>query len=265
MNLELKNPLVFLDFETTGINVAKDRIVEYAFLRLNPNGTQDSKTGRLNPTIPISQESIDIHGIKNEDVASSPTFKDLAQEFKSFLVNCDFAGYNSNKFDVPLLVEEFLRVDIDLQVENRKLVDVQNIFHKMEQRTLTAAYKFYCNKELVGAHNAEVDNLATHQILLSQLDKYDELEANVDFLHDFSMRNKIVDLAGRIALNKQNEEVFNFGKHKGKRVVDVFNDEPGYYGWLLNGDFPLYTKKVIKEIKEKTDLARLQSKFQSKS
>ncbi|MCI5058526.1 MAG: 3'-5' exonuclease [Flavobacteriales bacterium] len=263
--LKLSKPLVFLDFETTGINVAKDRIVEYAFLKLLPNGNQESKVGRLNPTIPISMESMEIHGITNEDVQDCPTFKDMAKEFDAFLKDCDFAGYNSNKFDVPLLVEEFLRVDIDLKVENRRLVDVQNIFHKMEQRTLAAAFKFYCEKELVGAHNAEVDNLATHEILLAQIDRYEDLKGDVKFLHDFSIRRPNVDLAGRIVMNKDNEEIFNFGKHKGKKVFDVFSEEPGYYGWMLNGDFPLYTKKVLKELKEKSDLARLKSKFQAKT
>lgn len=249
MGLELKKPIVFFDLETTGVDVAKDRIVEISILKLHPGGKKEVKTRRVNPQMPIPPSSSEVHGIYDEDVKDEPTFKAMAKSLATFIGNSDLAGFNSNKFDVPLLVEEFLRVGVDFDVENRSLVDVQNIFHKMEQRTLVAAYKFYCDKDLTNAHSAEADNLATYEVLEAQLEKYDELENDVNFLSDFSRRNHNVDLMGRIVMNEENVEVFNFGKHKGRPVTDVLEKEPSYYKWMMNGDFPLYTKKILTAIK----------------
>lgn len=249
MPLELKKPIVFFDLETTGVDVAKDRILEISILKLNPDGKKEIKTRRINPEMPIPKESSEIHGIYDNDVKDEPTFRSLAKSLANFIGNSDLAGFNSNKFDVPLLVEEFLRVGVDFEVNNRSLVDVQNIFHKMEQRTLSAAYKFYCEKELIDAHSAEADIKATYEILEAQVEKYDELESNVDYLSEFSRRNNNADLIGRIIFNENNEEVFNFGKHKGRLVSEVLEKEPSYYNWMINGDFPQYTKKVLTAIK----------------
>jgi DNA polymerase-3 subunit epsilon len=249
MSLKLTKPLAFIDLETTGLNVASDRIVEIAIVKLFPNGNKEAITRRVNPTIPISKESTSIHGISNEDVANEPTFKDMAKELAHFIDGCDLAGYNSNKFDIPMLAEEFLRAEVDFDITKRNLVDVQNIFHKMEQRTLSAAYKFYCDKDLVDAHSAEADTIATLEILEAQINKYADLENNVAFLAEFSKAHNNVDLMGRIVYDKNNVEVFNFGKHKGKPVVEVLEKEPGYYHWMMNGDFPLYTKKVLTQIR----------------
>ena len=251
MNLKLSKPLAFFDLETTGLNIASDRIVEISIVKIMPNGDKEIKTKLLNPTIPISKESVAIHGIKDEDVKDKATFKEVANELDEFIKDCDLAGYNSNRFDIPLLAEEFLRVGIDFNVSDRKLVDVQNIFHKMEQRTLVAAYKFYCNKDLTDAHSAEADTTATWEILEAQIEKYADLKNDTEFLSEFSQMNKNVDLLGRFIFNDKNIEVFNFGKHKGKAVTEVLEKEPGYYSWMMNGDFPLYTKKVLKAIKEK--------------
>ncbi|MBL4592928.1 MAG: 3'-5' exonuclease [Flavobacteriales bacterium] len=251
MNLELTKPLAFFDLETTGLNIATDRIVEISIVKIMPNGDKEIKTKLLNPTIPIAKEASAIHGIKDEDVKDKATFKEVANEFNEFIKDCDLAGYNSNRFDIPLLAEEFLRVGIDFNVANRKLVDVQNIFHKMEQRTLVAAYKFYCDKDLTNAHSAEADTTATYEILEAQIEKYADLKNDAEFLSEFSQMNKNVDLLGRFVYNDENIEVFNFGKHKGKPVTEVLEKEPGYYSWMMNGDFPLYTKKVLKAIKEK--------------
>ena len=247
--LSLRRPLAFIDLETTGVSVGSDRIVEISILKLFPGGNKDMKTWRVNPTIPIPKQSTDIHGISDEDIKDAPTFRDLAHTIAQFIENCDFAGYNSNKFDIPLLAEEFLRVGLDFDLGNRKLVDVQNIFHMMEQRTLIAAYRFYCNKELENAHSAEADIMATQEILEAQIERYKDLKNDVNSLHDFSARNNCVDLAGRIIYNDKGEEVFNFGKHKDKPVVEVFKNEPSYYQWMMDGDFPLYTKKVITAIR----------------
>lgn len=249
MALELKRPIVFFDLETTGVNVASDRIVEISILKIHPDGRKEIKTRRINPEMPIPKESSEIHGITDEDVKDEPTFKALAKSLAAFIGNSDLAGFNSNKFDVPLLVEEFLRVGVEFNIRSRKLVDVQNIFHKMEQRTLSAAYQFYCDKELVDAHSAEADIKATHEILEAQIEKYDELESNVEFLSEFSSRNKTADLQGRLVFDEDGDEIFNFGKHKGKKVRTVFEKEPSYYNWMMNGDFPQYTKKVLTEIK----------------
>jgi len=251
MKLNITRPVAFFDLESTGINVASDRIVEFSILKLDPSGSKTMKTARVNPTIPIPAETSAIHGIFDKDVANEPTFKDLAPSLFKFLFDCDLAGYNSNKFDVPMLVEEFLRAGIDFDFRDRKLIDVQNIFHKMEQRTLAAAYKFYCQKELINAHSAEADTIATFEILEAQLERYENLSGEADFLHNFSKRQDNVDTLGRIVMNAKGEEVFNFGKNKGKRVVDILKNDPGYYGWMMNGDFPRHTKKVLKEIKER--------------
>ena len=246
MKLNLKNPIIFFDIESTGLNIASDRIVELSALKIFPNGDQELKTRRLNPTIPISPEAQSIHGISNEDVKDCPTFKEIAKSISAWMTGCDFAGYNSSKFDIPMLAEEFLRAGIDFDFRKRKLVDVQNIFHKMEQRTLSAAYSFYCNKNLENAHSAEADTVATYEILESQLDKYsDKLENSVDFLSKFSIRNNSLDYAGRIAINEKEEPVFNFGKHKGKTVFSIFKSDPSYYSWMMNGDFTLDTKQVL--------------------
>ncbi len=249
MNLELTKPLAFFDLETTGLNIATDRIVEISIVKIMPNGDKEIKTKLINPTIPISKESSDIHGITEDKVKDKATFKEVAAELNEFIKGCDLAGYNSNRFDIPLIAEEFLRVGIDFDIKNRNLVDVQNIFHKMEQRTLVAAYKFYCNKDLTNAHSAEADTTATYEILEAQIEKYDDLKSDTSFLSEFSQMTKNVDLLGRFVYNDKNIAVFNFGKHKGKAVTEVLQKEPGYYNWMINGDFPLYTKKVLKDIK----------------
>lgn len=249
MDLKLKKPIVFFDLETTGVDVAKDRIVEISIMKLHPEGKKEIKTRRVNPEMPIPDSASQVHGIYDKDVQDEPTFKSLAKSLALFIGNSDLAGFNSNKFDVPLLAEEFLRVGVDFDIENRSLVDIQNIFHKMEQRTLVAAYQFYCGKDLENAHSAEADNIATYEILESQIKKYSELENDISFLADFSKRANNVDLMGRIVYNDEGVEVFNFGKHKGKPVVEILEQQPSYYNWMMDGDFPLYTKKVLTAIK----------------
>ena len=249
MELNLKKPMVFFDLETTGVNVASDRIVEISWLKIQTDGSESIKTHLVNPTIPIDPRAIAIHGITDEDVKDKPTFSDLARTLAKEFEGCDFAGYNSNKFDIPLLAEEFLRADVDFDLRKRKFIDVQVIFHKMEQRTLTAAYQFYCKKVLEDAHSAEADTLATYEILKAQLDHYEHLQNDVDYLSVFSTQNRSVDLAGRIIYNDKDIEVFNFGKYKGEPVEEVLKKDPGYFGWILKGDFPLYTKKVLTNIK----------------
>lgn len=250
MKLNLRNPIIFLDLETTGVDPATDRIVEMSLVKVMPDGEREVKTRRINPEMPIPAEAAAIHGITDEDVKDCPAFREIAKSLAAYIEGCDFAGYNSNKFDIPVLAEEFLRAGLDIDLKKRKFVDVQNIFHKMEQRTLVAAYKFYCGKELEGAHSAEADTLATLEVLEAQLDMYGEhLENDVDFLADFSCRSKFADYAGRIVYDDNGVEVFGFGKHKGRPVAGVFREEPSYYSWMMNGDFPAYTKKVITEIR----------------
>lgn len=249
MNLNLKRPLGFIDLETTGINVSTDRIVELSVLKISPNGKEEWMSTRVNPEMAIPLKSTAIHGIKDEDVAKAPTFKEIAKKLAVFLEGCDLAGYNAIKFDIPVLAEEFLRVNIDFIFRKRRYVDVQVIFHKKEQRTLAAAYQFYCKKDLKDAHSSKADTAATFEVLKSQLDRYKDLENDVEKLADYSSFNSNVDFAGRIILDENGVEVFNFGKHKGKPVEFVFNEEPAYYSWMMNGDFPLYTKKVLTEIK----------------
>lgn len=249
MELKLKRPVVFLDIESTGINVAYDRIVEISLLKVSPNGKEQWMTTRVNPEMPIPPKVTAIHGITDNDVAESPAFREVAKKIALFLEGCDLAGYNAIKFDIPLLAEEFLRTDIDFNFRKRKYVDVQVIFHKKEQRTLAAAVQFYCSKELENAHSAEADAAATYEVLKAQLDRYGDLENDVEKLADFSKFNDIVDFAGRIIMDENGIEVFNFGKHKGRSVESVFEEEPSYYAWMMNGDFPLYTKKILTEIK----------------
>ena len=250
MNLNLKKPIVFFDLETTGVNITKDRIVEISILKIFPNGKKELKTWLVNPTISIPPEVTLVHGITNEKVANKPTFKEIASSIKKIITGCTLAGYNSNKFDIPLLAEEFIRADVNFDFKKNKSIDVQNIFHKMEQRPLSAAYKFYCDKNLENAHSAEADTIATYEILIEQLKKYEELENNIDYLADFSLRgNPSVDMAGFIVLNEKNQECFSFGKYKDQSVIDVLKENPGYFSWLQKADFPAYTKKVLTQIK----------------
>ncbi len=262
MDLQLKNPLVFIDLETTGINIVTDRIVEIALIKVNLNGSEEEIIRRVNPEMPIPAEASAIHGIYDEDIKNEPTFKEIAKSMAKFIEGCDLAGFNSNRFDIPLLAEEFLRADIEMDFKKRKFIDVQAIFHKMEKRTLAAAYKFYCQKELVGAHGALADTRATLEVLKSQLDMYQDVEYednkgiktkpivnDVEKLSDFSSYDKNVDFIGRIVYDDNGVEVFNFGKNKGVPVEQVLREQPGYFGWIMNGEFPLYTKKVLTNIK----------------
>jgi DNA polymerase III subunit epsilon len=262
MELNLTRPIAFFDLETTGIKVATDRIVEICILKVHPDQSVKTKTLRINPEIPIPPEVTAIHGITDEDVKDAPKFPEVAHELLQFLENCDLAGYNSNHFDIPLLVEEFLRAGVDFDLKGRRFVDVQNIFHRMEPRNLNAALKFYCDKDLVNAHSAEADTIATYEILKAQLDRYKDVSLkdkkgnisqpvvnDIKALSEFSYLSKNVDLIGHIVMNEKNVEVFNFGKHKGKPVEQVFVTEPSYYDWIMKSEFPLSTKKVVTSIK----------------
>lgn len=262
MELNLKRPIAFFDLETTGLNVSKDRIVEISIFKVNQNNSNESKTWTLNPDYPITPEATEVHGYKNADLLDKPTFKAVAKDISRFLDHCDLAGYNALKFDIPLLVEEFLRAEVDFDIKNRSLVDVQNIFMKMEQRTLKAAYQYYCNKELIDAHTAEADTMATYEVLKAQLDRYENTEFtdrdgsvskpvknDMQSLAEFSTHNKNADLMGQIIFNKDGQETFNFGKYKGNTVEDIFRKDPSYYAWIMNVDFPLYTKKLVTAIK----------------
>ena len=252
MNLELNRPIVFFDLETTGINIATDRIVEISILKVFPNGNKESKTWLVNPEVKIPKEASDIHGITNEKVANEPTFKELAPKVHELIKGCDLAGFNSNRFDVPLLAEEMLRAEVDFDLTNIKFVDVQTIFHKKEQRTLSAGYQFYCNKELEGAHSAEADTNATYEILLAQIEKYDDIGTTVNELSAYSSHQKRADFAGFIQFNDNDIEIFTFGKYKNRTVLEVLAENPGYYNWIMNADFPLYTKKVLTNIRLKS-------------
>lgn len=261
--LNLTRPIAFFDLETTGVNVGSDRIIDISILKLDIDNNKITKNWRVNPGVPIPEESTKIHKITNEDVVSAPLFKTVAGEIAAFLDNCDLAGYNSNRFDVPMLVEELMRAEIDFDLENRKLIDVQNVFHFMEQRTLSAAHKFYCNKEMVNAHNAQADTEATYNIFCAQLKMYEKVERedengnkyfpvqnDMNLISDLTTRSKNVDLVGRIVYNENNTEVFAFGKYKDKPVKEVFKTDIGYYGWMMKGDFPEYTKKVISRLRQ---------------
>ena len=253
MKLNLKRPIIFFDLETTGVDTSKDRIVEISMVKVMPDGEEIVKTRRINPEMHIPEAATEVHHITDEDVKDCPTFRQIAKSLYQFMEGCDFGGFNSNRFDLPLLVEEFLRVGVDVDFKNRKFVDVQNIFHKMEERTLVAAYRFYCNKDLTEAHSAEADTLATYEVLKAQLDRYDILENSIESLAKFSTRVETADYAGRIAYNDKGEEIFTFGKYKGIPVRKVFEEiDPSYYSWLMNGDFPAYTKKVFTEIRCRT-------------
>lgn len=249
MELNLRNPLIFFDLETTGVNITKDRIVEISYIKVFPNGQEQEKTIRVNPGMPIPPEATAIHHITDEDVKDKPLFKDIAKDLSHVFEGCDIAGFNSNRFDIPLLMEEFLRAGVNFDISKRKFIDIQTIFHKMEQRTLVAAYKFYCNKDLNDAHSASADTRATYEVLKAQLDRYSSLENDVDYLSKFSSQNRNVDLAGRIVLNDQNVEVFNFGKYKGQPIEEVLRRDIGYFGWMMQGDFPQNTKNVLTNIK----------------
>ena len=248
MRLNLKKPLVFFDLETTGTNIVSDRIVEISYLKVSPNGEEESKTRLINPEMPIPPQATAIHGISDEDVKDAPTFKMIAKSLVVQIEGCDLAGYNSNRFDIPLLAEEFLRAEVDIDLMRRKFVDVQTIFHKKEQRTLSAAYKFYCDKDLENAHSAATDTKATYEVLQAQLERYPDLKNDIDFLSEYSAFGNYADFACRIIYNEQKQEVINFGKYKGRLVEDVFREDPGYYGWIMQGDFALHTKKVFTSI-----------------
>lgn len=250
MKLNLKNPLVFFDLETTGINIATDRIVELCYIKVYPNGNEESKSMRINPEMHIPEASSAIHGIYDEDVKDCPTFKQVARELANAIEGFDLAGFNSNRFDIPMLAEEFLRAEVDFDLTRRKFIDVQNIYHKLEKRTLSAAYKFYCGKDLENAHSALADTQATYEVLQAQLDKYpNELQNDMQFLADFSRMSNNVDFAGRIVYNEQGVEVFNFGKYKGMPVTEVLQKDSGYYGWVMQGDFTRNTKQVLTQLR----------------
>ncbi len=260
MELNLTKPIAFFDLETTGINITYDQIIEICVLKINPNHSEETFYSRVKPSVPISKESKEITGITEEDLKDCPTFAEIAPKLSAFIDNCDLGGFNSNKFDIPLLVEEFLRANVDFDVKKRKMIDAQVIYHKMEQRTLSAAYKFYCNKDLTDAHSADADTRATYEVLKAQLDKYHDLENNVEQLAKFSTQTNNADFAGRIVYNDKGEEVINFGKHKGTKVIDVLKKEPGYYQWMMNNDFPLYTKKILTAIKLKMEFSNTKLK-----
>ncbi len=249
MELKLKRPVVFLDLETTGINVSADRIVEISLLKVTPDGKEQWMTSRVNPEMPIPPKVTAIHGISDSDVVDSPTFGEIAKNVAAFMEGCDLAGYNAVKFDIPVLAEEFLRTNVDFNFSKRKYVDPQVIFYKREQRTLAAAYQFYCKKDLKNAHSAKADTQATYEVLKAQLDIYNDLDNDIEKLATYSAFNNNVDFAGRIILDENGVEIFNFGRYKGKAVEEVFRDDPNYYSWMMNGDFPLYTKRVLTEIK----------------
>lgn len=249
MKLNLKNPLVFFDLETTGTNINTDRIVEICYLKVYPNGNEEAKTLRINPEMHIPEQASAVHGIYDADVAGCPTFKEVAKNIATDMEGCDLAGFNSNRFDVPVLAEEFLRAGMDIDLSKRKFIDVQTIFHKREQRTLSAAYKFYCDRSLEDAHSAEADTRATYEVLKAQLDRYPDLENDVAFLSDYSSFSKNVDFAGRMVYDEKGVEIFNFGKYKGIPVVEVLRKDPGYYGWILSNDFTLNTKAMLTKIR----------------
>lgn len=250
MKLNLKNPIIFFDLETTGVDVSKDRIVEICYIKVWPNGNEVSRTMRINPGMHIPEQSSAVHGIKDEDVKDCPLFKDVAKDIANDFQGCDIAGFNSNRFDLPMLAEEFLRAQVDIDLSRHRAIDVQVIYHKLEQRTLSAAYKFYCGADLVNAHSALADTRATYEILQAQLDRYpDVLKNDMEFLSQFSSFTRNVDFAGRMVYDDAGNEIINFGKYKGERVDAVLARDPGYYAWIMNGDFPLNTKQVLTRIK----------------
>lgn len=249
MNLKLTSPIVFFDLETTGTDINKDRIVEICYLKVWPNGNEDAHTMRINPEMHIPEEASNVHGIYDDDVKDSPKFKDVAKNIAKDFEGCDIAGFNSNRFDVPLLAEEFLRAGVNIDLARHRFIDVQVIYHKKEQRTLSAAYQFYCGKNLEDAHTALADTCATYEVLKAQLDKYPDLQNDVKFLSDYSSFSKNVDFAGRMVYNDKGEEMFNFGKYKGQLVKDVLAKDPSYYAWMMNSDFTLNTKAALTRIR----------------
>ena len=252
MKLNLKRPIVFFDLETTGLDIANDRIVELCYIKVEPNGNEESKAMRLNPEKHISESATKVHGISDEDVKDCPTFREIAPALAETLQGCDLAGFNSNKFDIPMLAEEFLRAGVEIDFSDRRFTDVQNIYHKMERRTLIAAYKYYCGKDLNDAHSALADTRATYEVLQAQLDMYpNDLKNDMDFLSDFSTMDHNVDLAGRFVYDEKGNEVVNFGKYKGKSVREVLMRDPGYYGWIIQSDFTLNTKQTLTRLKLK--------------
>lgn len=267
MNITLEKPLAILDLEATGLSITTDRIVEIAIIKIHPDGSETNFLKRVNPGIPIPAEVSAIHGIFDKDIADAPSFKDILPELEAFIEDADFAGYNSNKFDLPLLAEEMLRAESTLDISEKRHIDVQNIFHKMEQRTLVAALKFYCQQDLTDAHTAMADARATWDVLEAQLSRYDELKTDVDFLNEFSRHNDTerLDFAGRLAINKEGQATYNFGKHKGRTVKEVADIEPGYYGWMMDADFPLYTKQCLRKEMEKIKSERSKAKAQNKA
>ncbi|MDP4798233.1 MAG: 3'-5' exonuclease [Crocinitomicaceae bacterium] len=262
MNLSLQRPLAIFDLETTGTNITSDRIVEIAIIKVQPNGTEENYCKRVNPEMPIPALVSEIHGIYDLDIQDSPTFKELANEIVDFIGDADLAGYNSNKFDIPVLAEELMRAESDFDISKRKFVDVQNIFHKMEQRTLSAAYLFYCNKKIENAHNALYDAKATWDVLKAQIERYPDVQNDVDYLSEFSKAGNynLLDFAGRLAIDDTGEAIYNFGKHKGKTIKQVAQIEPGYYGWMLDADFPLYTKQCLRREMDKIKAEREKAK-----
>lgn len=271
MNLKLERPLVFFDLETTGVQIATDRIVEISILKIYPNGNRESWTRLVNPEIEIPKEASDIHGITNEKVVTEPKFSELAPKISTMIEGCDLAGFNSNRFDIPLLAEEMLRARVNFDMQDRMAIDVQVIFHKKEQRNLSAGYEFYCGKTLDNAHSAEADTLATYEILEAQIERYEDVEGDVDFLSKFSSHQQRADFAGFLLLDDSGEEIFSFGKYKGRKVRDVLRENPGYYSWIQNADFPLYTKKMLEDVKKSMNpkkvlntLEDLQNKFNKK-
>lgn len=252
MSLQLERPIAFIDLETTGVSLTTDRIVEVAIIKILPDGTRQVKRKLINPQMPIPAQSSEIHGITDEMVKDAPTFKQAGNELKQFIENCDLGGYNSNRFDIPMLMEEFLRSGLEMDLTTRRMVDVQHIFYTMEPRTLSAAYKFFCQKELVDAHSAEADVAATIDVLMAQIERYPQLGSTVDSILNTIGEEKIVDYARRFVFDDKNVEVFNFGKHKGRPVADVLKAEPQYYDWMMRGDFPLHTKQKLTEILNKT-------------
>tara|TARA_B110000037_G_scaffold19257_1_gene20311 strand:+ start:21674 stop:22531 length:858 start_codon:yes stop_codon:yes gene_type:complete len=249
MNLNLIKPIVFFDLEATGLNISKEKIIEIAIIKINPDQTESTFVEKINPGFPIPPESTEIHGITDEDVKDCPTFEKFATAIIEFIGEADLAGYNSNRFDIPFLLEELLNAGLELDMENRRFIDVQTVFHKMEQRTLAAAYKFYCDKDIVNAHSAEADTRATYEVLKAQLDRYPELENDMDFLFEFTQtgKNRKIDFVGRLALSDEGVVMYNFGKHTGKTIKEVYEKEPGYHRWILDNDFPLITKSILKK------------------
>lgn len=249
MELNLKKPIIFFDLETTGTNTISDRIVEISMIKIMPNGEEQERTIRINPEMPIPPEATAVHHITDEDVANCRTFKMIAKDLATTFTGCDIAGFNSNKFDIPMLAQEFARAGVSFDFTRPRFIDVQTIFHKKEQRTLVAAYKFYCNKDLTEAHSASADTRATYEVLKAQLDRYDDLPNDMEALSEYSSQNRNVDLAGRIIYNDERKEIINFGKHKGRLVEDVLRTDLGYYDWMMKGDFPQNTKDILTKIK----------------